>query len=200
MKRNIANLINLGKKVHIEVAPKDRERFIAASLAEGFTFDTDPSERGRFSIVDEHTIHVFSDTWGGAMAFSAADAIINYGEWADGEKSFYYTERPIPTVADRIDKIKELAMAGHLYIYSIDEETGNQLMEDLENAGYRFGDGERPTAREWAELINVSNDHTLCYPGMVGHMTFQSGKFVGDNKIIRLNYGALVEGAKDPLM
>ncbi len=88
MKRTIANLINLGEKVHIEVAPKDRNRFVTAALAEGFTFDTDPSERGRFGIVDEHTIHVFSDTWGGAMAFSAADAIINYGKWADGEKSF----------------------------------------------------------------------------------------------------------------
>ncbi len=200
MKRNIQNLVNLGKKVHIEVEQQDKERFVTAALAEGFTFDTDPTERGRFGIADEHSIHVFSCTWGGVMAFSASDTIINYGKWADGDANFYREPRHIPSLEERIDKIKELARQSHLYIYSVDEETGNQLMEDLENAGYRFGDGERPTVRGWAQLINVENNHTLCYPGLVGHMAFQSGRFVGDRKIIRLNYGALVEGADEPLM
>lgn len=200
MKRNIQSLVNLGRKVHIEVEQKDRERFVAAALAEGFMFDTDPTGCGRFGIADDHTIHVFSCTWGGVMAFSASDTIINYGKWSCGRMDFYHWPRHMPPVEERIDKIRGLARQGHLYIYSVDEETGNQLMEDLENAGYRFGDGERPTVRGWAQLINVEEKGTLCYPGMVGHMAFQSGKFVGDRKIIRLNYGALVEGAMDPLM
>ena len=133
------------------------------------------------------------------MAFSASDKIINYGKWACRRTDFCHLPRYMLTAIERVERIAELASAGHLYIYS-DEETGNQLMKDLDKAGYRFGDGERPTVRGWAELVCVYENGTLCSPGMVGHTAFQSGKFVGDRKIVRLNYGALVEGAMDPLM
>ena len=200
MERNIPNLQKLGRTVHIYVKDELRQDFLNAVIAKGFAFKSDcPPEQYSCFVLrrSDKVMEAISETWGGMLAFqNSGDTVIDYGKWVTGDKDFYQVTHCPPTLSQRIETVKEYAHKGHLYIYSYDAETGNQLMSDLEEGGFLFGDGVKPTVRGYAELITVQDDMMICYPGMCGHIAFQSGNAVSGKSIIRLNYGAMLNGVK----
>ena len=94
------------------------------------------------------------------------------------------------------EELEKLAAKGHLYIFCEDAETERQFVGDAESAGILCGDGEKPTVRGGAQLVVLYPDKTISFPGMAGHMAFQSGKKVGDKKIIRVNYKKFIAGGE----
>ena len=77
---------------------------------------------------------------------------------------------------------------GKVYVYLKDKVIARRFMQDAENEGFTFGDGEKPTARPGNNLYVVNRDWTISHVGWAGHMAFQSAKYVGEQELIRVDY------------
>ena len=77
---------------------------------------------------------------------------------------------------------------GKGYVYLKDKVIARRFMQDAENEGFTFGDGEKPTARPGNNLYVVNRDWTISHVGWAGHMAFQSAKYVGEQELIRVDY------------
>ena len=77
---------------------------------------------------------------------------------------------------------------GKVYVYLKDEVIARRFLQDAENEGFTFGDGEKPTARPGNNLYMVNRDCTISHVGWAGHMAFQSAKYVGEQELIRVDY------------
>lgn len=95
--------------------------------------------------------------------------------------------------------IKELSeMDGRVYVYLANDEVGNFFLQNAEEEGFTFGDGEAPTSRTYAEIMAVHHDGTINFVGANGRIAFGSGaKMVGDEKLLRIDYRKYVGGEKD---
>lgn len=88
--------------------------------------------------------------------------------------------------------IKELAaMNGCVYVHCKTAELGNKFLQQAEQEGYTFADGEKPTSRHCADFYAVNKDRTINYIGTNGRIAYQSGaKRIGDKKLIRIEYNS----------
>ena len=68
---------------------------------------------------------------------------------------------------------------GKVYVYLRGEVIARRFLQDAENEGFTFGDGEKPTARPGNNLYVVNRDWTISHVGWAGHMAFQSAKRIG---------------------
>ena len=59
-----------------------------------------------------------------------------------------------------------------IYVELTDEADGKRFLAEAENAGFRFEDGVKPTARACARVMVLKNNRTICYPGAYGTMAF----------------------------
>ena len=68
--------------------------------------------------------------------------------------------------------IRELSeMNGRVYVYLRTPELGEQFLRQAELEGFTFGDGKKPTARQYAEVMAVNRDITINYVGTNGRMS-----------------------------
>lgn len=86
---------------------------------------------------------------------------------------------------------------GKVYVYLRDEVIARRFLQDAENEGFTFGDGEKPTARPGNNLYVVNCDWTISHVGWAGHMAFQSAKYVGEQELIRVDYERYLSEEED---
>lgn len=86
---------------------------------------------------------------------------------------------------------------GKVYVYLKDEMIARRFLQDAENEGFTFGDGEKPTARPGNNLYVVNRDWTISHVGWAGHMAFQSAKYVGEQELIRVDYERYLSEEED---
>lgn len=86
---------------------------------------------------------------------------------------------------------------GKVYVYLRDEVIARRFLQDAENEGFTFGDGEKPTARPGNNLYVVNCDWTISHVGWTGHMAFQSAKRIGGQEMIRVDYERYLLGEEN---
>ena len=89
-------------------------------------------------------------------------------------------------------------MEGRAYVYLANDEIGNKFMQMAEDEGFTFGDGVKPTERQYAEVMAVNHNATINYVGANGRMAFGSGaKTIGDEVLIRIDFEKYIDGNSD---
>lgn len=97
--------------------------------------------------------------------------------------------------------IKQLAETkGRVYGYAADKETGIKFMKAAEEEGFTFGDGAKPTEREWRDFIAVNHDCTINYIGTYGRVAFGATDKVGDEKLIKIDLKKYLDGEEDYIL
>ena len=92
-------------------------------------------------------------------------------------------------------------MEGRAYVYLSNDEIGNKFMQMAEDEGFTFGDGVKPTERQYAEVMAVNHHSTINYVGVNGRMAFGSGvKTIGDEVLIRIDFGKYLSGDESYLI
>lgn len=95
--------------------------------------------------------------------------------------------------------IRELAKQdGKVYVYLANDEIGNQFMQQAEDEEFTFGDGVKPTARGYAEIMAVNHNIIINFVGANGRIAFGSGvKKIGDENFIRVDFEKYIAGNED---
>ena len=92
-------------------------------------------------------------------------------------------------------------MDGRAYVYLSNDEIGNKFMQMAEDEGFTFGDGVKPTERQYAEVMAVNHNSTINYVGVNGRMAFGSGvKTIGDEVLIRVDFEKYLNGDESYLI
>ena len=92
-------------------------------------------------------------------------------------------------------------MEGRAYVYLSNDEIGNKFMQMAEDEGFTFGDGVKPTERQYAEVMAVNHNATINYVGVNGRMAFGSGaKTIGDEVLIRIDFEKYLSGDESYLI
>lgn len=92
-------------------------------------------------------------------------------------------------------------MEGRAYAYLSNDEIGNKFMQMAEDEGFTFGDGVKPTERQYAEVMVVNHNSTINYVGVNGRMDFGSGaKTIGDEALIRIDFEKYLSGDESYLI
>lgn len=89
---------------------------------------------------------------------------------------------------------------GRVYVYLRGANLGRLFLKQAEEEGFTFGDGARPTEREWDSVFALNRDWSISYVGYAGRVAFRCAKAVGGEKLVRVDYGQYLCGAKDYLM
>lgn len=78
---------------------------------------------------------------------------------------------------------------GRAYVYLANSVIGEKFLQQAEQEGFTFGDGEKPTRRHYAELMAINHNLTINYVGFIGRMAYGSGaKTIGNEKLIRIDF------------
>lgn len=90
--------------------------------------------------------------------------------------------------------IRELSeINGRVYIFLRTPELGRRFLMQAEQEGFTFGDGEKPTARQYAEVMAVNRDITINYVGTNGRIAYGGGAVkIGSEPLIRIDYEKLL--------
>ena len=93
-----------------------------------------------------------------------------------------------------MSKIKSLLAKneGRIYVYLATESVANQFMVDVENEGFTFADGVKPTDRKPANIMAVNRDNTINYVGTIGRIAYQSADKIGDEPLVKIDYKELL--------
>ena len=87
-----------------------------------------------------------------------------------------------------------------VYIYLANDKIGKNFMKQAEEEGFVFGDGVKPTERNYSEIIAVNDDNTINFVNSIGRMAFGSGaENVGNRKLVRVDYEKYINGESDYL-
>ena len=87
---------------------------------------------------------------------------------------------------------------GKVYVYLANDEIGNKFMQQAEDEGFTFNDGEKPTSRCYAEIMAVNDNYTISFVGSVGRMAFGSGAEIANGqKLVRVDYEKYANGESD---
>ncbi|MDD6394564.1 MAG: hypothetical protein PUB37_00040 [Firmicutes bacterium] len=90
-----------------------------------------------------------------------------------------------------------LRLKGRVYVRLANEEIGRRFLRDAEREGFTFGDGAKPTEREYSDIFAVNRDMTINYVGFVGHIAFSGAKKTGGERLFRVDYEKYSENEKD---
>lgn len=77
---------------------------------------------------------------------------------------------------------------GKIYVYLATEDVGKQFLQDAENEGFTFCDGEKPTKRTPANIMAINRDCTINYVGTVGRIAFQAANKIGNDPLVKIDY------------
>jgi len=89
---------------------------------------------------------------------------------------------------------------GRIYVYLSSRNIGKLFQQNAENEGFTFGDGVKPTEREFDDIFALKRDWTICYVGWVGHMAFRHPENVVGEPLVRIDYGKYLAGRDDYVM
>ena len=81
----------------------------------------------------------------------------------------------------------------HTFIYCRSRNIANRFLADAESEGFTFGDGAKPTNKEYSDLYSLHDDFTISYTGWSGHVLFRNAA----GNIVRIDYGRYIVGAAD---
>ena len=84
-----------------------------------------------------------------------------------------------------------------VYVYLKDNQTGTAFLEQAEAEGFTYCDGQKPTSREYSEIMAVNGDNTINFVGAVGRMAFGAAAKIGGKKLIRVDYAKYAAGDLD---
>ena len=56
-----------------------------------------------------------------------------------------------------------------------DTAAGERFQREANTAGFRFGDGAKPTERDMGRVMAVHANRTVAFPGICGHIACQCG-------------------------
>lgn len=84
---------------------------------------------------------------------------------------------------------------GRVYVYLASQNLGNLFLKNAEAEGFTFQDGVKPTEREWDDIFALNPDWTINYVGWVGHMAFKSAKSIGEQPLVKVDYGKYLSGS-----
>ena len=89
-----------------------------------------------------------------------------------------------------MSNIKSLLSAhtGRIYIYLATTDIGKRFLQEVENEGFMFRDGVKPTQREADSILAINNDLTINYVGFVGHVAYQAADRIGNKPLIKIDY------------
>ena len=117
---------------------------------------------------------------------------------AEGTKR---TERAERTVAQLLglelkgirNRLRYGSLPRHTFIYCRSRNIANRFLADAESEGFTFGDGVKPTNKEYSDLYSLHEDLTISYTGWAGHVLFRNAA----GNIVRIDYGRYIAGAPD---
>ena len=92
-----------------------------------------------------------------------------------------------------IDRIRYRNLPRHTFIYCRSRNIAARFLADAETEGFTFGDGQRPTAKEYSDIYSLHDDLTISYTGWAGHLAFRNPA----GNIVRIDYGKYIAGAPD---
>lgn len=75
----------------------------------------------------------------------------------------------------------------------------NVFLKNAEEEGFTFGDGVKPTEREYSDIFSLKHDWTISYVGFIGHMAFRNPDAVA-GPFVRIDYGKYLAGRDDYVM
>ena len=95
--------------------------------------------------------------------------------------------------------IKNLSkLNGRVYVYLANAGIGHRFLQQAETEGFTYGDGVKPTEREYAEIMAINHDGTLNFVGTNGRIAYGSGvRHVGDKQLIRIDFEKYLSGDND---
>ncbi len=97
--------------------------------------------------------------------------------------------------------IKALVNTGKqekMYVRLKNDEIGDKFMRQAEDEGFTFGDGLKPTERNYSEIMAVNDDNTINYVNSVGRIAYGSGTTsVANKKLIRVDFEKYIAGKED---
>lgn len=103
------------------------------------------------------------------------------------ELSIRIKTRELARIAPSLTALSQ--MEGRVYVHLETPKQAAHFLRLAEQEGFRFNDGEKPTARDAATVIALNPDHTINYVDTVGRIAYGSDvKTVGDKLIIRIAY------------
>ena len=87
-------------------------------------------------------------------------------------------------------KIRDLLSTneGRIYVYLATTSIGKQFLQDVENEGFTFCDGEKPTKRTPANIMAINRDCTINYVGTLGQIAFQAANKIGNDPLVKIDY------------
>lgn len=87
------------------------------------------------------------------------------------------------------------------WVYCNNKVIGERFLQDAENEGFVFGDGVKPTQKEWHYVIAVHEDGTLAYQGITMWVRGFNIKCLavdnGIKDILRVDYEKYIAGEED---
>ena len=92
-----------------------------------------------------------------------------------------------------IGRIRYRNLPRHTFIYCRSRNIAARFLADAEAEGFTFGDGKKPSEKEYDDIYSLHNDLTISYTGWAGHVMFRSAA----GNVIRIDYGKYIEGAPD---
>ena len=92
-----------------------------------------------------------------------------------------------------VGRIRYTNLPRHTFIYCRSRNIAARFLADAETEGFTFGDGQRPTAKEYSDIYSLHDDLTISYTGWAGHMAFRNAA----GNIVRIDYGKYIAGAPD---
>ena len=92
-----------------------------------------------------------------------------------------------------IGRIRCRNLPRHTFIYCRSRNIAARFLADAEAEGFTFGDGQKPTAKEYSDIYSLHDDLTVSYTGWAGHLAFRSAA----GNIVRIDYGKYIAGAPD---
>ena len=92
-----------------------------------------------------------------------------------------------------ISRVRYRNLPRHTFIYCRSRNIAARFLADAEAEGFTFGDGKKPTEKEYDDIYSLHNDLSISYTGWAGHVMFRSAA----GNIIRIDYGKYIAGAPD---
>ncbi|HHU84618.1 MAG TPA: hypothetical protein GXZ23_05565 [Clostridiales bacterium] len=71
-----------------------------------------------------------------------------------------------------------------IFVYLADNQTALRFLQDVENQGFTFPDGTKPTEKQPNSFFAVHSDMSINYIGFIGRIAYQCKS----GSIIRLDY------------
>lgn len=87
-----------------------------------------------------------------------------------------FTDREAFVMTKETGSLRELCRGGKVYVRLPDEGAARRFLRQAEAEGFRFGDGVKPTARHYSDMMAIAPDGTLCYVTAAGRIAVASGR------------------------